>query len=87
MLVAVGTRAQVIATAARAAGLAEDKVYEYSSSLQAADALREMVREGDLVLIKGSQGIRMERVVARLLADPKDSTKLVRQEKEWLLIK
>jgi hypothetical protein len=42
-----------------------------------------MVGEGDVVLVKGSQGIRTERVMERLLADEADRKHLVRQEKEW----
>lgn len=87
ILVAVGARSQAVAAAARGAGLTEDMVHEYPKSPEAAEALFDLVKEGDLVLIKGSQGMRMERIVARLLADPKDTDKLVRQEKEWLLIK
>ena len=87
MLVAVGMRAQAVASAAQAAGLKEEMVHKYAKSPEAAEALFSLVTEGDFVLIKGSQVMRMERVVARLLANPKDTTQLVRQEKEWLLIK
>ncbi|MBY0110409.1 UDP-N-acetylmuramoyl-tripeptide--D-alanyl-D-alanine ligase [Patescibacteria group bacterium] len=87
VLVAVGARSQVVASAARAAGLKEDMVHEHTKSPEAAEALLGLVQEGDLVLIKGSQGMRMERIVARLLEDQKDTDKLVRQETEWLLIK
>lgn len=87
LLIAVGMRARAIASAARETGMNESSVMEYGNSKDAAEALIPLVREGDLVLIKGSQGVRTERVVERLLADPHDRDKLVRQEKEWQLIK
>jgi UDP-N-acetylmuramoyl-tripeptide--D-alanyl-D-alanine ligase len=53
-------------------------------SNEAAELLRGIVQEGDIVFVKGSQSMRMERVVAALLADPDTAPRLlVRQEKEW----
>ncbi len=43
------------------------------------------LRQGDLVLVKGSQSMRMEKVVKGLMQNPQDAKDLlVRQEKEWL---
>jgi UDP-N-acetylmuramoyl-tripeptide--D-alanyl-D-alanine ligase len=83
VVVSVGPRARTIYEAALASGKGPEEAYAYESSQEAADAVAGMVREGDLVLVKGSQSIRMERVVEKLLADPADRSKLVRQEKEW----
>lgn len=83
VVVGVGVRARAVADAARAAGLPEERALTFETSAQAADALKGLVGEGDVVLVKGSQSIRMERVVEALLADPADMGKLVRQEKEW----
>lgn len=83
MFIAVGTRARAACAAAVAAGMSETAVFGFDTSLEAAGALSTIVKKGDVVLIKGSQGIRMERIVESLLADPADSAKLVRQEKEW----
>jgi len=47
--------------------------------------LKDFIKKGDIVLVKGSQGIRMERAVSRILKNKdKKSDLLVRQEKEWL---
>jgi len=38
---------------------------------------------GDLILVKGSQGVRMEKVVEQVMADPEQKeTLLVRQDEE-----
>lgn len=84
VVVSVGVRARAIAEQARTAGAKE--VFEYPDSKTAGEALGAVLKEGDVVLIKGSQSIRMERVVEMLLADKADTAKLVRQEKEWLAV-
>jgi UDP-N-acetylmuramoyl-tripeptide--D-alanyl-D-alanine ligase len=83
VVVAVGTRARAIAIAAKAAGMDEGNVFSFDTAKETADMLEGFVQEGDVVLVKGSQGIRTERVVERLLKDPADLPKLVRQEREW----
>ncbi len=83
VIVTVGIRARKIAEAARKTGFAEDRIYSLDSSEAAAAMLSDFIQKGDVVLIKGSQSIRTERVVKALLADPDDASKLVRQEKEW----
>jgi UDP-N-acetylmuramyl pentapeptide synthase len=50
---------------------------------EAVTFLKSTLRAGDTVLVKGSQGMRMERIVAALLADPADTSKLVRQSPDW----
>jgi UDP-N-acetylmuramoyl-tripeptide--D-alanyl-D-alanine ligase len=64
-LIAVGGDAARLARAAEAAGVAA--WFAPSSDAAAARAL-EVVEGGDLVLVKGSRGVRMERIVAALAA-------------------
>lgn len=47
------------------------------------EALQSLITAGDIVLIKGSQGSRMEKVITPLLRNAQDSNKLVRQEEVW----
>ncbi|MEK9200940.1 MAG: UDP-N-acetylmuramoyl-tripeptide--D-alanyl-D-alanine ligase [Patescibacteria group bacterium] len=57
----------------------------FESSLQALDFLKDKVGQGDLVLVKGSQSIRMEHIVKGLMLEPEKAYELlVRQEPEWL---
>ncbi len=67
LLVAVGgAPAAALADAAVAAGLPRSSVRYYSTSEEAADAVATEVRPGDLALVKGSRGVRTDRVVERL---------------------
>ncbi|MDP1625106.1 MAG: UDP-N-acetylmuramoyl-tripeptide--D-alanyl-D-alanine ligase [bacterium] len=83
-LVVVGEAARAIARGARGVGLAEDRIVAFDTSAEAAEFLAEFVRAGDVVLVKGSQSMRMERVSKALIYDPSAAPELlVRQEKEW----
>ena len=83
LLVCVGTRSKVTAEAAQRAGLTNNQIITYVDSTEAARELPIRITQEDSILIKGSQGMRMERVVEVLLEDKGDSQYLVRQEKEW----
>ena len=85
VLFAVGLRAQGYAEGARKAGMSEEKIYQCKDAREAGDKLSGFLQEGDTVLVKGSQGMRMERVVTRILHEsfsPEEC--LVRQDNEWL---
>ena len=66
VLVAVGALSAHTAAAARAAGLT--RVFETESVEEAAARVRQHARSGDAVLVKGSRGRKLERVV-KLLAE------------------
>jgi UDP-N-acetylmuramoyl-tripeptide--D-alanyl-D-alanine ligase len=68
-LYAVGAEsARVLAAAAIEAGMPADAVTYFTTSEEAATAVANAVRTGDLVLVKGSRGIRTDRVVDALAA-------------------
>ena len=67
LFVAVGPLSARAADAARAAGAPE--VRHFPDSEEAASYVVSAVRPGDLLLVKGSRGMKMERVVRALLAE------------------
>jgi UDP-N-acetylmuramoyl-tripeptide--D-alanyl-D-alanine ligase len=64
-----GANARALAEGARAAGMPATHVHHVENSDQAAEMAAALVKPGDLVLVKGSRGIRTEVVVDRLKAE------------------
>jgi UDP-N-acetylmuramoyl-tripeptide--D-alanyl-D-alanine ligase len=70
ILLAVGGHAAAaLADAAVAAGMPNDAVHYFTTSAEAADAAATIVTAGDVVLVKGSRGVRTDVVVERLKAE------------------
>ena len=65
-LIAVGELARPLATGARAAGIADSSVQEMSTPEEAGEYLRAWLREGDVVLLKGSRAAHLEKIWERL---------------------
>jgi UDP-N-acetylmuramoyl-tripeptide--D-alanyl-D-alanine ligase len=89
-LITVGIRARGIAEAAMDAGMSEKNIlqYEQNEAERAGEELEHKLQKGDVILIKGSQSMRMERTVKAIMAEPiRAKELLVRQEKEWLQLK
>lgn len=68
-LVVVGERARIIADAARAAGLEDERLFRFDDNDQVIAHLRRELRPGDYVLIKGSHAMQLDEVVAAV-AEP-----------------
>lgn len=64
-----GAPARALAEEAVAAGLDAGDVLHVDDSVEAARRVGSIVGDGDLVLVKGSRGIRLERVVDQLKAE------------------
>jgi len=65
-LITVGKRARTIGEEAIEVGLAPDRVHMVDDAEAAVPVLEELIRPGDAILIKGSLGMGMERIVTNL---------------------
>jgi UDP-N-acetylmuramoyl-tripeptide--D-alanyl-D-alanine ligase len=84
VLITVGVRARDFKESAISAGMSDKSAWSFSVSPDAGEFLVDFVKEGDVILVKGSQSMRMEKVAAILLEDKENIGKLlVRQEGEW----
>jgi UDP-N-acetylmuramoyl-tripeptide--D-alanyl-D-alanine ligase len=66
ILVTVGPLGRPMAEGARLAGMSPDRIFSFATSDEAADHILSLLLEGDLVLIKGSRGIRTETIVEKM---------------------
>jgi UDP-N-acetylmuramoyl-tripeptide--D-alanyl-D-alanine ligase len=68
-----------------AQGYSQEKLHHFTNTNLAISYLKKQLDDKQALLIKGSQGARMEIIVKALLKNPvDDQNKLVRQEKDWL---
>lgn len=85
IIIVVGQRAQAIKEGALEGGMNKENIFEFPDSYETRNFIKSFMQKGDLVLVKGSQGMRMERVVESILLDQEHKNKLlVRQDEEWL---
>lgn len=85
LLLTVGVRAKGFSEGAKSAGMPDGAIMEFDRGADAISALVSLVQSGDVVLVKGSQSLRMERVVKSLMKEPERAKDLlVRQDAEWL---
>lgn len=83
-LVTVGERARDIGRGAKSAGMSEDRIYSFGDAEDAGIFVQDRIQEGDLILVKGSQGARMEKIAKELMAEPLRAKELlVRQDSSW----
>lgn len=67
LLITVGEIARLIAKGAREKGMPEDQIVECENNQVASEILSKYLQEGDVLLVKGSRGLKMEEIVRALL--------------------
>ena len=65
-LITYGKRAFLISEFAKEQGMSKEKIRHFDAMEKLIDYVKSMLTEGDVALIKGSRGMKMERVVAAL---------------------
>lgn len=84
ILITVGDLGAIIGQGAQKAGLKEEYIFNFDYSPEAGRFLQDRMKQGDLILIKGSQGARMEKIVKEVMAEPERASQLlVRQGHGW----
>jgi UDP-N-acetylmuramoyl-tripeptide--D-alanyl-D-alanine ligase len=84
LIITCGERSRDIGRGAVDAGAGADSVFHFATNVEAGKFAQERIKKGDLILVKGSQGARMEKVVKELMADPvRAKDFLVRQGADW----
>lgn len=70
IIVTVGDTAKIIAEGAKGKGFPGDRLFHFDTSEEAGPRLQEILAPGDLVLVKGSRAMHMEKIVEELMAEP-----------------
>lgn len=84
ILITVGVRARDIAMGALDNGLSDQNILQFEDAGKAAAEIQNLIQEGDAVLVKGSQSMRMEKIVEEIMKEPERAGELlVRQDREW----
>ncbi|MDP3989289.1 MAG: UDP-N-acetylmuramoyl-tripeptide--D-alanyl-D-alanine ligase [bacterium] len=84
MIYVVGSRMKFAQEEAISKGYNKENIAWFVRSQEAGRALEQDLVEGDVVLVKGSQGMRMEYVVEEIMAEPERAAELlVRQDLVW----
>ena len=80
----VGTRMKFAVSDLEKSGFKKENIFSFDNPMDAGKKLQDIIKEGDIILVKGSQGARMEKVVEEIMAEPQKAEELIcRQNKEW----
>lgn len=84
IFIAVGDRMKIAADEIKKMGYIKENIFMFDDPHVAGMKLQEIINEGDLILIKGSQGMRMEMITEEVMSEPlKAKEILCRQNIEW----
>ncbi len=85
VLITVGLRGKFIHDTAIQNSMKAGNAYHCDTLEEAKKLTQEKIRRGDVILVKASQAVRLEKVVKEIMAEPMLAKNLlVRQDKRWL---
>jgi len=70
VLFTVGPRAKFIAEAARGAGMKRTAIFSFDTADEARKPVQDFIKKGDLILVKGSHSMELDKVVAEIKEVP-----------------
>lgn len=83
-LITIGDKSLMTAESALKNGLDSDKLFHFNSTDEIGKFLISRINSGDIILVKGSQGMRLEKVVKDIMAEKDRAAELlVRQGGSW----
>lgn len=83
-LLVIGKRMEEAVKKLADEGFSIGKIMTFDDHQKAVTVLKGIVKNGDFILVKGSQGMRMEKVIEGILANPDQAKKLLcRQSRQW----
>jgi len=84
IFIGVGRRMESAIAELASHNMERERIYHFQNPTDAGRMLQEIMKEGDLILIKGSQGMRMEKIVEEVMAHPEEAERLLcRQDESW----
>lgn len=78
-LVTIGEYAKDIANGALMAGFNEERIYKFAEPDAAKNFIKQKIRKNDIILIKGSRAVHLEKIVEEILQDPLKASSLIVQ--------
>ncbi|MFA5172944.1 MAG: Mur ligase family protein [Candidatus Paceibacterota bacterium] len=79
IVITAGARSKFIAEAAIKAGMPKKNIFSFEDLYQAGKKTQEVLKEGDLVLIKGGKELKMEKAVEEIMMEPMKARELILQ--------
>lgn len=84
IVITIGLRMNFVDEELKQKRFAKTKMFHFDNWQGVGEKLQQILKTNDVVLVKGSQSMRLEKVVEEVMAFPEDKEKLlVRQEPEW----
>jgi UDP-N-acetylmuramoyl-tripeptide--D-alanyl-D-alanine ligase len=84
IFIAVGRRMNEVVGELISLGFSSTNIFQFDDPKEAGEKIAQLIKAGDFILVKGSQGMRMEKVVERILENQDDRKNLLcRQSTEW----
>jgi len=77
LIFTVGPRAKFIAEEAIKENFDSSKIFQFIVSDDAAQKVQEIIKEGDIILIKGSRAMKMEKITKEIMAEPEKAGELL----------
>ena len=70
IIVTIGPLAKFIAEGAKKGGLKKGEIFSFETAEEAHSVVQDLMKSGDVVLVKGSRAVALEKVVQEIIAKP-----------------